>query len=542
MKVLIAEDELVSRRLLQSYLERWGHEVAAAKNGLEAWSLFQAGDFPVVISDWMMPEMDGLELIRRIRACPRAGYVYAILVTSKSHTEDIIEGMEAGADDFVSKPFERDELRVRLRAGQRVIELERALVNSLDELGQAREREIETGARIQQMLLLGQLPSEPQGLHVAALTIPSQHIDGDFYDFVEHDGQRLDVIVGDVMGKGVPAALMGAAIKSHFLRAQCHLAARLDRGKLPEPEDIVASVHAEVTKQFIGLESFATLCYARFDLGRSTVDFVDCGHTKTIHFRRRLGTAVMMQGDNVPLGFSERERYKQVSVELDEGDVFFFYSDGVTEARNDTGEFFGTDRLVELVETNGELEPQALIDTVRHAVVAFSHSDTFTDDLTCVAVKLADLAGETIAQAELEVVSDLTELGRIRTFVRSFCREGLSPAMSDERVSQLELAVTEVASNIMRHAYRGRTDQLIQISADASTDRVRLRLSHTGESFDPKAVGPPAFDGSREGGFGVYIVAHSVDEVRHGRDGRGRNCISLMKYRLAVEGRKSRWS
>jgi len=534
MKVLIAEDELVSRRLLQSYLERWGHEVAAAKNGREAWTLFQAGDFPIVISDWMMPEMDGLELIRHIRACPRSGYVYAILVTSKSQTEDIIEGMEAGADDFVSKPFDRDELRVRLRAGQRVIELERALVNSLDELGRAREREIETGARIQQMLLLGQLPSEPRSLRVAALTIASQQIDGDFYDFVEHDGQRLDVVVGDVMGKGVPAALLGAAIKSHFLRALSHLAARLDRGKLPEPEDIVASVHAQVTQQFIGLEIFATLCYARFDLGRGMVDFVDCGHTKTIHFRRRVGTAVMLQGDNVPLGFSERERYKQVSVELDEGDVFFFYSDGVTEARNDTGEFFGTDRLVELVETNGKLEPQALIDTVRRAVVAFSRSETFTDDLTCVAVKLVDLAGETIAQAELEVVSDLTELGRIRTFVRSFCREGISPAMTDERVSQFELAVTEVASNIMRHAYRGRTDQLIQISADASADRVRLRLSHTGESFDPKAVGPPAFDGSREGGFGVYIVAHSVDEVRHGRDGRGRNCISLMKYRLAA--------
>jgi sigma-B regulation protein RsbU (phosphoserine phosphatase) len=535
MKVLIAEDELVSRRLLQSYLERWGHEVVAARNGQEAWTLFQSGDFPVVISDWMMPEMDGLELIRRIRACARSGYVYAILVTSKSQTEDIIEGMEAGADDFVSKPFDRDELRVRLRAGQRVIELERALVNSLEDLGRAREREIETGARIQQMLLLGQLPREPRSLRVAALTIPSQQIDGDFYDFVEHDGQRLDVVVGDVMGKGVPAALLGAAIKSHFLRALSHLAASLDRGKLPEPEDIVASVHAEVTKQFIGLETFATLCYARFDLGRGMVDFVDCGHTKTIHLRRRLGTSVMLQGDNVPLGFSERERYQQVSVPLDQGDVFFFYSDGVTEAKNEAGEFFGTDRLVKLIETNGQLEPEELIDAVRQAVVAFSRCETFTDDLTCVAVKLEDSAGETsVSHSELEVLSDLSELGRIRDFVRSFCSDRLSPAMSEVRVSQLELAVTEVASNIMRHAYRGRTDQLVQISVEAFADRVWLRLSHTGETFDPKAVGPPAFDGSREGGFGVYIVAHSVDEVRHGRDDRGRNCISLMKYRFAA--------
>jgi two-component system, NtrC family, sensor kinase len=131
MKVLIADDEVVSRRLLQNYLQRWGHEVVAAQDGAEAWSLFQAGEFPIVISDWMMPKMDGLELIRQIRARHRPGYVYAILLTSRSHKEDLVEGMESGADDFLTKPFDRDELRVRLRAGQRVIELETALLHSL---------------------------------------------------------------------------------------------------------------------------------------------------------------------------------------------------------------------------------------------------------------------------------------------------------------------------------------------------------------------------------------------------------------------------
>jgi two-component system NtrC family sensor kinase len=127
MKILIAEDDPVSRRLLQSYLERWGHEVTSAQDGAEAWRLFEEGDFPIVISDWMMPEMDGLELIRRVREAQRAGYVYAILLTAMSQKEDIVRGMEAGADDFLTKPFDRDELRVRLRAGERIIELERSL-------------------------------------------------------------------------------------------------------------------------------------------------------------------------------------------------------------------------------------------------------------------------------------------------------------------------------------------------------------------------------------------------------------------------------
>jgi two-component system, NtrC family, sensor kinase len=127
MKVLIAEDDVLSRRLLQSHLEKWGHEVTAAADGGEAWRLFQAGHYPLVISDWMMPEMDGPELIRRIRGHERPGYVYIILLTSRAQKEDVVLGMEAGADDFVTKPFDREELRVRLRAGERIVQLEQTL-------------------------------------------------------------------------------------------------------------------------------------------------------------------------------------------------------------------------------------------------------------------------------------------------------------------------------------------------------------------------------------------------------------------------------
>ena len=127
MKILIADDDSVSRRLLQNYLQKWGYEVTAAQDGAEAWRLFEGGLFPMVITDWMMPGMDGSGLLRRIRASPRPGYVYAILLTAKSQKEDLVEGMEAGADDFLTKPFDRDELRVRLRAGERIIRLEHHL-------------------------------------------------------------------------------------------------------------------------------------------------------------------------------------------------------------------------------------------------------------------------------------------------------------------------------------------------------------------------------------------------------------------------------
>ncbi|MBN9523315.1 response regulator [bacterium] len=138
MKILIADDDPVSRRLLQSYLQKWGYEVAVAINGAEAWRLFEQDEFPVVITDWVMPEMDGVELIRRIRASQRPNYVYTILLTARWQKEDLIEGMGAGADDFVNKPFLGEELRVRLRAGERIVNLERTLADQNRALRESR--------------------------------------------------------------------------------------------------------------------------------------------------------------------------------------------------------------------------------------------------------------------------------------------------------------------------------------------------------------------------------------------------------------------
>ncbi|MGH7556149.1 MAG: response regulator [Longimicrobiales bacterium] len=134
MTILIAEDDPVSCRLLESHLRQLGHEVVVTHDGAEALREFEGQHFPIVISDWMMPVMDGIELIRRIRSHSRTGYVYTILLTAKSQKEDIARGMEAGADDFVTKPFDRDELRVRLRAGERIIRLEEVLADRYHDL------------------------------------------------------------------------------------------------------------------------------------------------------------------------------------------------------------------------------------------------------------------------------------------------------------------------------------------------------------------------------------------------------------------------
>jgi sigma-B regulation protein RsbU (phosphoserine phosphatase) len=402
-----------------------------------------------------------------------------------------------------------------------------------EQAARAREQEAEIGFKIQQTLLLDQPPSDFPGARVAALTIPSERISGDFYDFFRHVDKCLDVIVGDVMGKGIPAALLGAASKSTFIQALSEITALSDRGTLPKPEEIVTLAHAKMVRQLISLESFVTVSYARFDLERCQVELVDCGHMPVIHYRHRTGTCATLKGSHVPLGVSEGEIYEQITEPFEPDDVFVFYSDGITEAQNSSGEFFGISRLTECVRLNNRLDAWQLITKIRTSVVAFSNSETFADDLTCVVIKIEERKLP-LARSEIEIPSDLGELARARAFVWEFCQGIPGGALSEDGTEKLDLAVNEALSNIMNHAYRGRTDQRIQIGAEAWPDCVILRLHHLGEPFDPSAVLPPVFNGSRENGFGVYMIRQLVDEVRYLRDERGRNCVLLVKQRNSI--------
>lgn len=137
-RILIAEDHYVSRHLLERNLSNWGFEVITAEDGDAAVRVLESADAPpLAIVDWMMPKLDGLEVCRRIREMKDRPYIYLVLLTAKSHKEEIATGLEAGADDYVIKPFDPDELRARLKVGQRVVELERQLAKRVSDLEQA---------------------------------------------------------------------------------------------------------------------------------------------------------------------------------------------------------------------------------------------------------------------------------------------------------------------------------------------------------------------------------------------------------------------
>ncbi len=138
MKILIAEDDPVSRQILNANLTKWRHEVVAVNNGLEAWEILQKDDAPhLVILDWMMPEMEGPEVCRRLRQSPREIETYVILLTAQHGVEQVVKGIAAGADDYLTKPYHRDELCVRLQVGVRMIELQLKLAERVGQLEEA---------------------------------------------------------------------------------------------------------------------------------------------------------------------------------------------------------------------------------------------------------------------------------------------------------------------------------------------------------------------------------------------------------------------
>jgi CheY-like chemotaxis protein len=158
MKTLIADDEDITRLLLGAALKKLGHEVHETNNGSDAWEAWLSGDFPFIISDWMMPDMDGLSFCRRVRAERRPDYTYIVLLTSRSGKSNYLEAMNAGADDFITKPFERETFAAQVHVAERILGLHaelRAANSALEDRVRARTAELETALRAKGDFLSG---------------------------------------------------------------------------------------------------------------------------------------------------------------------------------------------------------------------------------------------------------------------------------------------------------------------------------------------------------------------------------------------------
>ncbi len=408
-KILLAEDDEVSRRMCEKILRISGMSVDTAENGRIALEKFLKGDYSILITDWMMPEMDGTQLVQEIRSLPVRPFTYIIMLTAKSQTGDVVRGLEAGADDYLTKPFEKEELLARVRAGIRIRNLNHRLETANQELeevnkdlaliNQAIRKDLAAARRTQESLLPKVFPEVP-GIEFAARLIPCAYVAGDIYNIFRLDETHIGFYQVDVSGHGVPAALFSASL-SQLLTHDLHQHGLL---KVPvsDPPYYRINPPARVVEllnednMFEKHGHYLTMLYAILNTEVGTVSFSRAGHNMPLIVHTDGSSEYIREGGGCPIGLTiPREPEEQETIQLMPGDSFVIYSDGINEAgiKSGRGEEYGIERARDIL-TSKCIDPlveafDALIVNVEAFMSeAIGHkAGVFDDDVSIMGVR-----------------------------------------------------------------------------------------------------------------------------------------------------------
>jgi sigma-B regulation protein RsbU (phosphoserine phosphatase) len=395
MRILVAEDERITRASLVRQLERAGHDVVAAEDGAAAWNEFQRDEFDIVVTDWDMPRMDGRELVERIRTEGRAGYTYLLMLTARSEKGDLVAGMEAGADDFLAKPFDRDELRVRLAAGERIINLERSLADRNQKLFAANERmhdDLRAASRVQQELLPTTLP-EISGLRFAWRYRPCEELGGDLLNVVSIGDSAAAMYLADVSGHGVAASLVSVSVHRSLSVQRERSSLIMLHGDTPgdertaPPNQVVSRLNALYPMRSNG-GRFLTVVYATVDAEHLRLEYCAAGHPGPTIARR--GQPVRsLETHGIPIGVIDEAEYDMTAFQLQEGDRIYLYSDGLAEAMKPDRRLFGPERVGSVIDETREKSLDESLDAIIDAAVAWQGSKEFADDVSILAMEVS---------------------------------------------------------------------------------------------------------------------------------------------------------
>ena len=255
----------------------------------------------------------------------------------------------------------------------------------------ARERELKIGFNIQQALLMADVPSELDGARISTYVEPSQGLHGDFIAVARHSPTRFCLLVGDVMGKGIHAAMIGAGIKNAFYQVLTELLAQaVDTRMLPDPAAIVNALHRKVTPQLIDMDSFVTLALYVFDAAAGTVAVVNAGHTEGLLVRAGAASVEPVAGENLPLGVLACEVYVQHVLSIADDDHLVVYSDGISEVCDQDGEEFGSAGIAAwlLRSCQANLPGDQALQQLRQQLAQFGASRRMVDDQTVMMIRL----------------------------------------------------------------------------------------------------------------------------------------------------------
>lgn len=376
MRILLAEDSAASRFLLRRAVEELGHEVIVAEDGEQAWERYLAEAPDAVISDWIMPGLDGDELCRRIRADETRPYTYFVMLTSLEDKEHVLRGMRAGVDDYLTKPLDLNDLTARLIAASRVTGLHRRIAEQQREL----EGEVAMAAGIQRNLLPA-APPEVAGVQLAGWCLPAANVGGDYYDLIRDGDGRLVLLVADVAGHSIGSALLMAMARSS-----------LRREVGASPARVLGATNRAMFSDLVGAGLFITMFCAVFDPATRTLSYANAGHNPPLLYRAGSEEVGELDAEGAAIGFFDELDFEERSERLEPGDALLLYTDGVTEAPAPDEEQFGEERLADVVRALAPAGAEALVQAVVSAVGDHTHGAPQRDDLTVVALRVEEPA------------------------------------------------------------------------------------------------------------------------------------------------------
>lgn len=391
LEILVVEDSKSTRLILNKQLTSWGFNVTICTDGDSALSLLKSQPFDLVITDWVMPNIDGMELIRRIRELKEDSFIYIIVLTGMSKREDLLFAFETGADDFLTKPVDYGELRARIRTASRIANLERQLSQKNRKLLETMERmqkDLQAGAELQ-ISLLPEDALERNGIRFDSGFQPCNELAGDIFNFFAAEANKVLVYLLDVSGHGVKAALLAVTL-SKLMNPEgptsiLHSAFSFTgTSTLAEPNEVARLLNEEFQIEKNNSQYF-TLIYGIFDTDELVFRYVCAGHPPMLLFKRK-GSVEILEGKDVPIGFVADYSFQNDQVQLDQGDRLYIYSDGIPEAGNSSGEEFGTERMISILNDHRELSLKESMQALVHAVNDWS-AQSCEDDISLVGIE-----------------------------------------------------------------------------------------------------------------------------------------------------------
>jgi sigma-B regulation protein RsbU (phosphoserine phosphatase) len=392
--VLVVDDSRLQRRLLSKSLTKWGFEVEEAASGEDAIAFCRQRRPDLIVSDWMMPGMSGLEFCRAFRALPDDQYAYFILLTSKSEKEEVARGLDSGADDFLTKPVDNNELRARITAGERILHMQRELSENnrliTDTLGELQrvydslDKDLQEAKKLQQSLLRERHRVFDQGA-LSLMLRSSGHVGGDLVGFFPVGGDQLGMFAIDVSGHGISSALMTARLAGYLSATapdqNVALKCMPDGSYIARPPyEVITSLNDLVLNE-METEHYFTFILAIIDLPTGKATIAQAGHPHPA-VQRHDGRVEQDGTGGFPVGLLAAVSFEQFEVQLNPGDRMLILSDGVTECPDPVGQMLDEDGLrkimIKLKDTKGTAFMEALI----WELSDFASSDDFPDDVS----------------------------------------------------------------------------------------------------------------------------------------------------------------